>query len=194
MVQISIDTERDSPQTIKKIIELLHATIGTSSSSVDSSVQASSGNPFSMFDSSSSNNPSPLPSSAPVSSAPTSVFNIFDDSDRPNNQSSQTSSSDANPFSMFDDTSAPASNTVHSSKPSNSVAGYADNDLFNSFSSDLPSTDFSSPSSPVPDGLSASFQSAQGLLDDDFNPIVDKEPEENSSEEKSANFFSFEQY
>jgi len=238
MVQINIDTDKDSPETIAKIIEMLHLAIGSSSTSassmaaVTSNISGSSipssapgqslSNPFDMFasesniDSSSSRS---LPSSAPIpKSASSGIFDIFGSEDRPNQQSSSLSSSTSlhssvpqsysdsssssvsNPFDMFssvsNDSSSLDSEFNSSVAETNSPAGYADNDLFSSFSNDLPSTDFSSQNNVSPTaGLEASFESAQTLLDDNFNPIQ-AEPEESEvePEKKSSNFFSFEQY
>lgn len=173
MVRISIDTEKDSPEMIAKLIDVLHAHLGKSSST-----QVPMPSSYS------------LPSSAPVSSEP-SMFDIFGSEDRPNNQSLSNISSQpvasSNPFSMFDE-------PTHSNVESNSVAGYADDNLFNAFSTDLPSTNFNSPTPSLQSiGLEASFASAQTLLDDNFNPIKD-EDDEDEPEEKSSNFFNFEQY
>lgn len=191
MVQLSVDTDKDSPQMIAKIIEMLHAHLNSSSSTQVSSTinQHSLQNTYS--------HSSYLPSSAPVSNqlvnSEPSMFDIFGAEDRPNVQQSQplpssTPSQDANPFSIFDE-------PVKSTTQSNSVAGYADDDLFNAFSNDLPST---SPNfqnnvgSSQLGGLESSFKSAQSLLDDNFNPIEQEEVKEEPK--KSANFFNFEQY
>lgn len=216
MVQINIDTDKDSPETIKKIIEMLHVALGNqSTSNAPSSVYGtsslpssapikSSSNPFEVFNSESSQSHS-LPSSAPVSNEPSmfdtrpsaqkssGIFDVFGAEDRPNSQSSQPVSSQSvassNPFGMFDE---PTPSTTEK----NTSAGFANNDLFDSFSNGLPSTDFNSQSSNQSfGGLDASFESAQTLLDNDFNPIQNEEPEEDDEpEQKSSNFFSFEQY
>lgn len=185
MVQISVDTEKDSPEMIAKLIEVLNAHLSKNQSTNNFSSSA-------------------LPSSAPASyinesstssSSSGSLFDVFGAEDRPNNQQTNfsnsvddgLSSSSGNPFSMFDE---PEKSTTES----NNVAGYADNDLFNAFSSDTPTTNFRAPSTPDLFGIDASFQSAQSLLDDNFNPITDDEDTKEELEEKSSNFFNFEQY
>lgn len=215
MVQISVDTDKDSPQTIAKVIEMLHSHLRSHSiisnnnqssfstpvpvqNPVQPSIPSPSpvdSNPFNMFDSSSIpsqniSDSSSLPSSAPVSN-PSSVFSIFGDEPKstPLPSSSQVASS-SDPFSMFDEPK---------SKPTspNIVAGFADDDLFNTFSNDFPSTTPSQVSSSTPDlgGLNSSFESAQSLLDDNFNPIIDESISvEEKSEEKQSNFFNFEKY
>ncbi|MBN1175645.1 hypothetical protein JXA48_03300 [Candidatus Woesearchaeota archaeon] len=173
MVRISIDTEKDSPEMIAKLIDVLNAHLGQSSSTqvpVSSSAPIqSSSSPFDIFgsmDSVSNSSSSSLPSSAPIqSTSSSSIFDVFADEPKQNQLSS-----------------------------SSSYGGVADDNLFGAFSNDLPSTDFrSSTPSLQSTGLEASFASAQTLLDDNFNPIQDEE-DDDEPEEKSANFFNFEQY
>lgn len=215
MVQINVDTDKDSPEMIVKIIEMLSHHIRqntqsqvistpTQSNSYNYSQQASSvpvqSKPIDMFA------PNSKPISQPTQQA-SDPFSMFNNSSSSNSTQSYTSNSlpssapvKAEPTSMFDmfasePNQVKAPQSVPSQTSATSSAGYANDDLFSAFSNDTPSTtpSYDNAFAPRSDSADAAFQSAQSLLNEDFTVFDNQEPED-LEPKKSANFFSFEQY
>ena len=168
MVQITIDTQRDSAHEIRRVIALLQQAIGhipqqgVAMQPVTNPV-ALSAQPGDMFASQSMVQPTVQPSK------PAGGFtDMFAPKEEPTQsmQTSSQSSSPTNPFSMFDDAHSTSisqdqssNQSVHQSLSQPSQTAVHGNDLFGMFSSDLPS---SSPSTH--DSLSGTTKSAQDLL------------------------------